>query len=221
MADTSVVAAERVDAGTSDFQEWLASLPAHREEFERHYRQYEPAEDDVGRIEWAIESVGGTVRTLIVTDPSSADDWRGVAVMAKIAEAAGTEISIIPLEGNEDLVESHPNIYDETGTPTFIFLGKDGETLGHLSRRPLQVETDINRAIAKQHGFDFALEGPEYEAAVTDYLGGDVREQEKAWRHAQLWETIAAIAPGLASRVGSSAGVLRSRPSAGRTSRRA
>lgn len=115
--------------------------------------------------------------------------------MAKIAESAESEISILPLEGNEDLVESHPNIYDETGTPTFLFLNKEGVTVGHISRRPQQVELDINRAIEEKHGFDFPLEGPDYDAAVLEYLGGGGREREKAWRHAQLWETIEVISP--------------------------
>lgn len=195
MAETSVVTAERVDAGASDFQEWLGSLDAHREEFERHYQEYEPAEDDVGRMKQVIEEHGGTIRALVVTDPTNADDWRGVAVMAKIAEQTGIDLSIVPAEGNEDVVEAFPNIYDETGTPTFVFLDKDNAQLGHLSRRPLQVETDINRAIEEQHGFDFPLEGPDYEAAVAEYLQGDGREREKAWRHAQLWEIMNEIAP--------------------------
>ena len=100
-----------------------------------------------------------------------------------------------PPRATRDIVEANPNIYDETGTPTFVFLDKDGEQLGHLSRRPLQVETDINRAIEEQHGFDFPLEGPEYEAAVAEYLEGAGREREKAWRHAQLWQIIYEIGP--------------------------
>lgn len=195
MADSNVVAPERFSGGVSNFQEWLGSLAVHRDQFERHYQEYEPAPDDIDRIGRAIEFVGGTVRTLIVTDPSTPDDWRGVAVMAKIAESAESEISILLLEGNEDLVESHPNIYDETGTPTFLFLNKEGVTVGHISRRPQQVELDINRAIEEKHGFDFPLEGPDYDAAVLEYLGGGGREREKAWRHAQLWETIEVISP--------------------------
>ena len=198
MADSNVIAPERFSGGVNNFQEWLGSLAEHRDQFERHYQEYEPAPDDINRIDRAIEFVGGTVRTLIIADHTTADDWRGVAVMAKIAELAGNEISIVPLEGNEDLVESHPNIYDETGTPTFIFLGKNGETVGHISRRPLQVETDINRAIEEKHGFEFPLEGPDYEAAVLEYLEGDGREREKAWRHALLWETISEISPEVA-----------------------
>ncbi len=195
MADASVVTPERIAAGATDFHEWLGSLPAHREEFERHYREYEPAEDDIGRMKQVVEERGGTIRALVVTDPTTADDWRGVAVMAKIAEVGGLELSIVPAEGNEDIVEANPNIYDESGTPTFVFLDKDGEQLGHLSRRPLQVETDINRVIEEQHGFEFPLEGPEYEAAVAEYLKGDGRDREKAWRHAQLWEILGEIAP--------------------------
>lgn len=183
------------DAGAGDFQEWLAGLPAHREEFERHFNVYEPVEDDLGRMERAIEFVGGSLRALIVTDPTTGDDWRGVAVMAKVAELTDLEISIVPAEGNEDLVESRTNNYGESGTPTIVFLDGSGAELGHLSHRPDQVEMDINRAIEEEHGFDFPLEGPEFEAAVQVYLQGDGRKREPAWRHAQLWDTVGVVAP--------------------------
>ena len=176
------------DAGAGDFQEWLAGLPAHREEFERHYDVYEPVEDDLGRMERAIEFVGGSLRALIVTDPTTDDDW-------KVAELTDLEISIVPADGNEDLVESRTNNYGESGTPTIVFLDGDGAELGHLSHRPDQVEMDINRAIEEEHGFDFPLEGPEFEAAVQVYLQGDGRKREPAWRHAQLWDTVGVVAP--------------------------
>ena len=187
--------AERFDAGARDYGEWLATLPAHREEFERHYEAYEPVEDDRGRMERAIEFVGGSLRALVVTDPATPDDWRGVAVMAKVADVFGVGLSILPAEGNEDIVESRTNSYDESGTPTIVFLDGSGTELGHLSRRPDQVEMDVNRAIEEKHGFDFALEGPEFEAAVQEYLQGDGRKREPAWRHAQLWDTVGVVAP--------------------------
>ena len=187
--------AERFDAGARDYDEWLAALPAHREEFERHYEAYEPVEDDRGRMERAIEFVGGSLRALVVTDPTTPDDWRGVAVMAKVADVFGVDLSILPAEGNEDIVESRTNSYDESGTPTIVFLDGSGTELGHLSRRPDQVEMDVNRAIEEKHGFDFALEGPEFEAAVQEYLQGDGRKREPAWRHAQLWDTVGVVAP--------------------------
>ena len=186
---------ELFDAGARDFQKWLAALPAHREEFERHFNVYEPVEDDLGRMERAIEFVGGSLRALIVTNPTTDDDWRGVAVMAKVAELTDLEISIVPAEGNENLVESRTNNYGESGTPTIVFLDGDGAELGHLSHRPDQVEMDINRAIEEEHGFDFPLEGPEFEAAVQVYLQGDGRKREPAWRHAQLWDTVGVVAP--------------------------
>ena len=197
MADENMSAslAERFDAGARDYDEWLASLAAHREEFERHFEAYEPVEDDRGRMERAIEFVGGSLRALVVTDPTTHDDWRGVAVMAKIADVFGVDLSILPAEGNEDIVESRTNSYDETGTPTIVFLDGSGTELGHLSGRPDQVEMDINRAIEEEHGFDFPLEGPEFEAAVQVYLEGDGRKRESAWRHAQLWDTVGVVAP--------------------------
>ena len=187
--------AARFDAGAHDYDEWLAALPAHREEFERHYEAYEPVEDDRGRMERAIEFVGGSLRALVVTDPTTPDDWRGVAVMAKVADLFGVDLSILPVEGNEDIVESRTNSYDESGTPTIVFLDGSGNELGHLSHRPDQVEMDVNRAIEEKHGFEFPFEGPEFEAAVQEYLQGDGRKRESAWRHAQLWDTVGVVAP--------------------------
>ncbi|MYE45893.1 MAG: hypothetical protein F4X25_03915 [Chloroflexi bacterium] len=187
--------ADLFDAGAHDFQEWLGGLPAHREEFQRHFNEYEPVEDDRGRMERAIEFVGGSLRALVVTDPTTPDDWRGVAVMAKVADIFGVDLSILPAEGNEGVVDSRTNNYGETGTPTIVFLDGSGTELGHLSGRPDQVEMDINRAIEEEHGYDFPLEGPEFEAAVQVYLQGDGRKREPAWRHAQLWDTVGVVAP--------------------------
>lgn len=193
-----VVTAELLASGVGDFEQWLDSLPAHREESQRHYDEYEPAEDDVGRLKEVVELRGGTIRVLVVTDGDSGDAWRGVAVMAKISEACGLDLSILPAAGNEDIVEAFPDPYDETGTPTFVFFDKDGNHLGHLVRAPKQVEMDINRALQERFGYDFPLEGPEHDAAVAEYLEGDGRTREKAWRHAQLWEMIDIIAPEIA-----------------------
>lgn len=196
MAETGATPAERFAAGEGDFRAWLSALPGDRRaELERHYREYEPAADDLARMERAIEAVGGELRALIVTDPASAADARGVGVMAKIADACGVALSIVPAAAHADLVAARMDPYGESGTPTLVFLDGDGAELGHLSRHPQQVEIDVNRAIEERHGFDFPLEGPEYEAAVAEYLAGDGRKREPAWRHAQLWEIVGAVAP--------------------------
>lgn len=196
MAEAGRTPAERFAAGAGDFRAWLGDLPGGaRAEFERHYREYEPAADDLARMERAIASVGGELRALVVTDAASPDDARGVGVMARIADACGVAVSIVSAADHADIVAARADLYGESGTPTFVFLDGDGAELGHLSRRPQQVEIDVNRAIEERHGFDFPLEGPEYEAAVAEYLAGDGRKREPAWRHAQLWEIVGAVAP--------------------------
>ena len=194
---TQLITQELLASGATDFKQWLNSIPAHREEFERHYSEYEPSEEDAVKLRDVIKDHDGTIRTLIVTDTESPGAWRGVAVMAKIAEVCNMEISIVPSAGNEEIVEAFPNMYDETGKPTFVFLDKDGKSLGHLSRRPNQIELDIIRAIEQDRGIEFPLEGPEYDVAVAEYLERDGRQHEKAWRHAQLWETINIIDPDI------------------------
>lgn len=193
--DTAVAAAvERLAAG-AEYGAWLAALGAQdRSEVERHYEDYEPREDDIGRLRAGMEAEGG-LRILAVVNPESPDTHRGVPVFARVAEAMNLALRIVPTEANEELIKAFPDSYGDPGPPTFVFLNDDGRHLGQMARGPQQVEMDINKALQERFGYDYPLEGPEHDAVVREYIEGPGKDRERAWRHAQLWETLEIVSP--------------------------
>ena len=88
-SETSVVTPDRFATGLSSFSAWMDSIEGRNEEFQRHYDEYEPDADDIAAVASLVESRG--VKALVLGEHWCPDVWRGLPVIAKIAEGAGME----------------------------------------------------------------------------------------------------------------------------------
>ncbi len=77
------------------------------------------------------------------------DVYRGMPVIARIAEASGMEIRIFPRDENLDIMSEFLNRGEHQSIPTFVFYTSGQEYLFHWIERPLVANEEM-AAIDKQ-----------------------------------------------------------------------
>ncbi len=85
---TTVVTPERFGAGFT-YDDYIAQIKVNKDKFEQYYASARLSDDDVAFFRRAKEA--GATRMLILGEDWCPDVFRGMPVLAKIAEAAGME----------------------------------------------------------------------------------------------------------------------------------
>ena len=182
-SETSVVTPDRFASGLSRFGDWMDAIETRGEEFQRHYDEYEPAADDIAAVASLVESHG--VKALVLGEDWCPDVWRGLPVMAKIAEGAGMEVRMFFRDQNKDIMSEFLKDGEFESIPTIVLYDGDHNELGHWIERPALANEEMGplREImaGKEQG------SPEWDAARASYMDATWAHAVN-WRHAQLSE---------------------------------
>lgn len=181
---TSVVTPERFATGIASFSDWMEKIPERHKEFQRHYDEYTPDADDVAAVKQLVQQHG--VKALVLGEHWCPDVWRGVPVMARIAEATGMEVRYFPRDENKDIMGEFLNQGEFESIPTVVFYDKNHRYLGHWIERPALANEEMVPLRAILDGAP-KEDGPERQEALARYRE---RTWEFApdWRHASLKE---------------------------------
>jgi len=170
------------------YQEYLARIQNNREQFEANYREFQLSPEDASFFQ-ELNRVRGPVRVLALAEDWCPDVYRGLPVMARIAEAAGLELRIFPRDQNLDLM----NLYLKDGQfmsiPTFAFFDGSFAPLGHWIERPAaayQWMDQVRRELASLPQEAYREEMRRRRAAVWD-----------SWRQETVRELRELLAPAL------------------------
>ena len=179
-SDTSVVTPERFATGLSSYEAWIEAIPEREELFQEHYDAYEPNSDDVAAVRKLVDDHG--VKVLALGEHWCPDVWRGIPVLAKIAEATGMEMRIFFRDQNKDIMSEFLKDGEFESIPTFVFYDRDHTYLGHWNERP-QVAYEQQLEIRQRLMPDGAPpEGPERDTLMKEFreetgkLSGDWRD---------------------------------------------
>ncbi len=133
-SDTSVVTPERFATGLPGYEAWIEAIPEREELFQEHYDAYEPNSDDVAAVRKLVDDHG--VKVLAIGEHWCPDVWRGIPVLAKIAEATGMEMRIFFRDQNKDIMSEFLKDGEFESIPTFVFYDRDHAYIGHWIERP-------------------------------------------------------------------------------------
>lgn len=181
---TSVVTPERFASGIPSFAAWMEAIPERRKEFQRHYDEYTPDPDDVAAVAKLVQEHG--VKALVLGEHWCPDVWRGIPVIARIAEATGMEVRYFPRDENKDIMAEFLNQGEFESIPTIVFYDGDHKYLGHWIERPALANeemVDLRKILQDAPQED----GPERQEAQARYREA-TWEAAPAWRHASLKE---------------------------------
>ena len=192
-SETSVVTPERFGTGMSTFAEWMDAIETRKPEFQRHYDEYEPNAEDIAAIRKLVQERG--VKALLIGEDWCPDVWRGLPVIAKVAEQTGMELRIFFRDQNKDIMSEFLNQGEFESIPTIVFYDGSHRYLGHWIERAVRANEEMEplRGILSGIGRDT----PEYEEARARYTE-ETWKLAPSWRHAEVAEIRALIEGALA-----------------------
>jgi hypothetical protein len=88
---TSVVTPERFAQGLT-YEQWIAQIDRNQARFDENYKETELPEDEIAALRELVARPDGPARCLALGEAWCPDVFRGLPVMARVAEATGIEL---------------------------------------------------------------------------------------------------------------------------------
>jgi len=181
----SVVTPERYETGLKSFMEWMRHIENRHEEFQKHYDEYTPNADDIAAVKALVDAHG--VKVLVLGENWCPDVWRGLPVVARMAEATGMTARYFPRDENKDIMAEFLNKGEFESIPTMVFYDKNHKHLGTWIERPVEAIEDMARLRKEILEPAPQEDGPEKTAARAAYSAA-TNDLRGNWRHASLRE---------------------------------
>ena len=132
---TSVVTPERFAQGQS-YEQWMAAIDRNQARFEENYAGTKVSDGDAQALRELAARANGPARCLALGEAWCPDVFRGLPVMARIAEAAGIELKIFFRDQNNDIMAEFLKHGEHESIPTFVFYTRDHDYIAHWIERP-------------------------------------------------------------------------------------
>jgi len=147
----SVVTPERFASGMT-WQQYLEHIKRNREKFQYNYEETVLTDGDVEAFRSLAARADGPAKVLALAEDWCPDVFRGLPVMARVAEAAGLELRIFPRDENLDIMNEFLNQGEHQSIPTFVFYARDHRYIAHWIERPAKANAEIGEMMALFQG---------------------------------------------------------------------
>jgi hypothetical protein len=142
MVTASVVTPERFAQGQS-YSDWIASIDRNQARFQENYDEFTLSEDNARAFRELVAKPNGPAKCLALGEAWCPDVFRGLPVMAKIAEASGMELRVFFRDQHKDIMAEFLNRGEHESIPTLVFYTKDHEYIAHWIERPAQANEQM------------------------------------------------------------------------------
>ena len=150
---TSVVTPQRFGSGLT-YSEYLSQIKVNKDRFEQFYDQCHLTPQDADFFRKAAKDRNGTAKMLVLGEDWCPDVYRGMPVMARIAEAAGIEMRVFPRDQHLDIMNEFLNQGQFLSIPVAVFYTKDHRYICHWIERPalanverVRIQEEVKRAM--------------------------------------------------------------------------
>ena len=148
---TTVVTADRFKQGLP-YQDFIAQIKVNQDRF----AQYDGTAKDVVTDEDSAffkKAVEKGCKVLVLGEDWCPDVYRGMPLIARVAEVSGMEMRVFPRDENLDIADEFLNRGEFRSIPTAVFFNADQEYLGHWIERPALAHketAEINQVIESE-----------------------------------------------------------------------
>jgi thiol-disulfide isomerase/thioredoxin len=139
----SVVTPERFASGLT-WEEWLQAIRRNRDKFEYNYQETVLTPEDVAALRELVAAPDGPAKVLALAEDWCPDVFRGLPVMAKMAQAAGMELRIFFRDQNLDIMDEFLKNGQFRSIPTFVFYTRDHRYICHWIERPALADSEMH-----------------------------------------------------------------------------
>ena len=133
--ETSVVTSERFNQGFS-YPDYIDQIKVNKGRFDGFYNGFQLKPEDVTLFRELAGRPNGPAKMLVLGEDWCGDVVRGLPVLARIAEAAGMEMSVFPRDLNHDIMNEFLKNGQWMSIPCAVFYTKDHQYICHWIERP-------------------------------------------------------------------------------------
>ncbi|MEX1254382.1 MAG: thioredoxin family protein [Dehalococcoidia bacterium] len=184
----SVVTPERFAQGLS-YDKWFEGIETNQDRFTENYEEFKLSEEDAAAFKALVARPDGPAKCLALGEAWCPDVFRGLPVIAKIAEASGMELRVFFRDQNKDIMAEFLNHGEHESIPTLVFYTRDHRCIGHWIERAALANEEmpkLRELTAPLRNPDLpAEERQNYIKAYAEFQHGPVWD---GWRHAQVRE---------------------------------
>jgi len=145
---TTVVTPERFDSALS-YADYLAAIAVNRDQFEHYYDIARLTDDDVAFFRRIAAPPSGPAKILVIAEAWCPDVYRGVPVVARIAEASGMTMKIVQRDENPDIMDEFLLDGRARAIPVAVFYTRAHQYIAHWIERPAVAHAEIARVRAE------------------------------------------------------------------------
>ena len=140
----SVVTPERFAQGQL-YDEWIKGIDRNLERFQENYEGTHISDEDAATLKELVARPNGPARCLALGEAWCPDVFRGLPVMARIAEASGMELRVFFRDKNNDIMAEFLKHGEHESIPTLVFYTKDHEYIAHWIERPAKANEEMSK----------------------------------------------------------------------------
>ncbi len=140
----SVVTPERFAQG-QPYDEWLKGIDRNLERFQENYDGTHVSDEDAAALKELVARPNGPARCLALGEAWCPDVFRGLPVMARIAEASGMEFRVFFRDQNNDIMSEFLKNDEHESIPALVFYTKDHEYIAHWIERPAKANEEMSK----------------------------------------------------------------------------
>jgi hypothetical protein len=138
----SVVTPERFARGLT-YEQWMAAIDRNQERFVENYEGTKVSEEDAAALRKLVARPNGPAKCLALGEAWCPDVFRGLPVLARIAEASGMELRAFFRDQNKDIMAEFLNHGEHESIPTVVFYTKDHRYIAHWIERPKLADEEM------------------------------------------------------------------------------
>ena len=178
----SVVTRERFASGMT-WQQYMEHIKRNRDKFAYNYEETALSDGDAEAFRSLAAVANGAAKVLALAEDWCPDVFRGLPVMARIAEAAGLDLRIFPRDENLDIMNEFLKGGEHQSIPTFVFYTEDHRYIAHWIERPAKADAEMGQVRALFQD----KEGPEALRLYDEFQRGP---EWASWRQETVRELL-------------------------------
>jgi hypothetical protein len=150
----SVVTPQRFESGLTWEQYLSEKVQRNREKFQYNYDETTVSAEDAAALKALVQQDNGPARVLALGEDWCPDVFRGIPVIARIAEASGMDLKIFPRDDNLDIMNEFLNHGEHQSIPTFVFYTRNHDYIAHWIERPAKANAEMGEVMKRYEGLD-------------------------------------------------------------------
>ena len=153
MAETATVVDQAKYSSGLSYAEFLEQANVNLDKFEEYYGTANVTEEDAAKLRALSAKPGGPKKMLALGEDWCPDVYRGLPLIAKVAEAMGVELRVFPRDKHLDIMNEFLKQGEFMSIPVAVFYTEDLKLLGSWHERPVKADEDraaITAEVKKQ-----------------------------------------------------------------------